>query len=80
MGSYGDLRMDDSMGYPVEHIEITVGWLELERGYFCKIKKANICVEDFGSTRRQALRRARRAWRDEHQEQTRYPRRFDCEG
>lgn len=49
----------------IEVITIQDGWLGLTSGYFCLIERNSICVEDFGLTRRSALRLARRAWKKE---------------
>lgn len=67
---------------PIEYITIQEGWIGWTDGFFCKIEMNGLCVEDFGTTRRSALRYARRAWKKMNQleiQKTRgYPRRVEC--
>lgn len=78
-----NLYDDESRSTDVEVIRIQGGWLTLADGYFCMIKRDGICVEDFGTTRRSALRYARRAWKKEHnkivQKDLGYPKILRCE-
>lgn len=67
---------------PVEYITISEGWLDLDRGFFTIVEYQGICVEDFGTTRRQSLRRARKAWRAAFEKKInkehRYPKERNC--
>lgn len=45
-----------------ELIYLTEGWCSNDRGWFCRLERRGISVEAFGSTKRQALRIARRFW------------------
>lgn len=55
----------------------------LDRGFFCKVSKRGFCVEDFGTTKRSALRKARKAWiklnAEGYQREFGYPRVVSCE-
>lgn len=74
----GELRSDE-----IELIAVQEGWFGLGKGFFCKISRNGLCVEAFGSTRRQALRHARKAWNKESLKRDQrlrgYPRVRDCE-
>ena len=63
----------------VEEIRIQDGSIGLDFGFFCLIRRDGLCVEDFGSTRRQALRRARRAWQKEKLRASGYPKVRACD-
>lgn len=68
-----------------ETIVFEEGWKKnsLDRGWFCRVSMNNFCVEDFATTKRGALRLARRAWRkssmDKYQSLYGYPRVIPCE-
>lgn len=68
-----------------ETIVFEEGWMKnsLDRGWFCKVSMNNFCVEDFATTKRAALRLARRAWQkgnaNKYQTLYGYPRVIPCE-
>lgn len=66
----------------IEHITIQSGWYGLVEGYFCKIERENLCVEDFGTSKRSALKYARKAWDKENEKKKHkelgYPRIIEC--
>lgn len=73
---------DDEYRGNIERITIQDGWMGFSDGYFCIVERNGICVEDFGTTRRSALRYARRAWKKEKNEKTHkergYPKVKEC--
>lgn len=56
---------------------------DLDKGFFCKITRNGLCVEDFAISKRKALRKARRAWQKfneaGYQKEFGYPRVVSCE-
>ncbi len=60
-------------------------WLHGHGGWFCTLSKRGLCVVDFGTTKRKALRYARKAWRKEFYSKPTtnpnlYPRVISCNG
>lgn len=47
-----------------ETVVFEAGYLKdsTDRGWFCKVTMDKLCVEDFGITKRSALKKARKAW------------------
>lgn len=67
-----------------ELIAFTAGWLNLSDGWFVTYSRRGLCMVEFGTTKRSALRYVRRAWNKEWKEThpldgRGYPRRIDCE-
>lgn len=68
-----------------ETIVFQAGYLKdsSDRGWFCKVVMNNLCVEDFGITKRSALRKTRKAWQnasgDRYQKLNGYPRVIPCD-
>lgn len=59
-------------------------WLHGTTGWFCTVKKKGFCIVDFGTTKRSALRYARRSWKKEYYANPvlntyKYPRVINCE-
>jgi len=48
---------------PAEHIVLEEGWVDLNKGWFCRFTRDGKTIEAFGSSRRQAMRRARKFYR-----------------
>lgn len=46
-----------------ETVVFEAGWVYSDRVWFCKVTKRELCVENYATTKRGALRLARRAWR-----------------
>lgn len=66
-----------------ELIALTAGWLHLSDGWYATVSRRGLCIIEFGTTKRSALRYARRAWKKEwnktHPLQGRgYPKIVDC--
>lgn len=67
-----------------ETIVFQEGWQKdsLDRGWFCKVTRNNLCVEAWASSKWGALRLARRFWRKAdikgYHELHGYPRVVDC--
>ena len=67
-----------------ELIALTAGWLGLSDGWYATVSSRGLCIIEFGTTKRSALRYARRAWKKEwketHPTEGRgYPRVVDCD-
>lgn len=66
-----------------ELVSFTAGWLGLHSGWYVQVSKRDLCVVEFGTTKRSALRHARRAWRREWEKRPEtgrgYPRVINCE-
>lgn len=67
-----------------ELVAFTAGWLGLSEGWYVQVSRRGLCVIEFGTTKRSALRYARRAWKREwdrlHPNKGRgYPKVVECE-
>lgn len=67
-----------------ELVSFTAGWLDLSKGFYVQVSKRDLCVVEFGTTKRSALRYARRAWRKEWDKRSpssrkSYPKVINCE-
>src|SRR5258705_8467771 len=75
-------RVDDSHN---ETVTFEAGYLKnrTERGWFCTVTMNSLCVEDFGITKRSALKLTRRSWKKAYDKKEfelhGYPRVVDCE-
>lgn len=67
-----------------ELVAFTAGWLGMSNGWYVTISRRGLCIVEFGTTKRSALRYARRAWKKEWKEThplkgRGYPKVVDCE-
>lgn len=68
-----------------ETIVFEEGYLadSLERGFFCKVTRSGLCVEAFATSKRKALKLARKSWykfnEEGYQREYGYPRVVNCE-
>lgn len=81
---FGNRRFTKEWDLDNELVSFTAGWLNLSDGWYVQVSKRDLCVVEFGTTKRSALRYARRAWRKEwnnkNPNQGRgYPKVVDCE-
>lgn len=67
-----------------ELIALTAGWFGMSDGWYATVSRRGLCIIEFGTTKRSALRYARRAWKKEwsetHPREGRaYPKVVNCE-